>query len=175
MTLKDLFTDNRIWNKYGDMDVYNDCIDDMANAWCGTLLTKEGIKHFNSILDTYEPLLDTEIEIITGRYGFDIEAKIDQCPDYDKRWNAIRYLFECASGYCSCEDYDTWFVEAEEKEYDPLVGDPDEDAIDRIEALKSIIDNAVYWICQQEDDPKVLAVVLRKVGLTEKRISEIIG
>ena len=170
MTLKDLFTDNRIWDTYGDMDVVNDCIDDMANAWCGTLLTKEGIEYFNSILDTYEPLLDTEIEISGGRFCFNIEAKIDQCPDYDKRWNAIKYLFECASGYCSCEDYDKWFVD----EYDPMDGCEDEDAIDRIDALKDMVDNAVDWIVEHASKEDLLPA-LRKVGLTEKRISEIIG
>lgn len=170
MRLRDLFTDNRIWDTYGDMDVVNDCIDDMANAWCGTLLTEEGIEYFNSVLDTYEPLLDTEIEVGKNMCGSFVECKINDSPDYDKRWNAIKYLFECASGYCSCEDYDKWFVD----EYDPMEGSEDEDAIDRIDALKDMVDNAVDWIVEHASKEDLLPA-LRKVGLTEKRISEIIG
>lgn len=174
MTLRDLFTDNRIWNDFGDMDVVNDCIDDKANAWCGEHLTKEGIKHFDSVIDTGDYLLDTEIRIVYRNGAVYIEAQIDHCPDYDERWDAIKYLFDCASGYCSCEDYDAWFVEAEEEEYDPLVGDPDEDAMERIEMLKDIIDNAVDWIVEHASKED-LAPALRRIGLTEARIKDIIS
>lgn len=105
MTLKDLFTDKSIWGKYGDMDVYNDCIDDMASAWCGTQMTKAGLEHYG------DDLLSTEIEIDETCCGCSIECKIDDCPDYSKRWRKIKALFDEAAGYLGVEEYDMWFID----------------------------------------------------------------
>lgn len=116
MTLKDLFTDKTLWAKYGDMDVYNDCIDDWAPAWCGTLMTFEGAEHYG------EDLLSTEIEIFESKYCNNIECKINDCLDYSKRWRQIKALFEEAAGYLGCEEYDAWFMDDydnEEPEPDP--------------------------------------------------------
>lgn len=116
MTLRDLFTDKALWAQYGDMDVYNDVFDDMAPCWCGTLLTKSGQMHFDNVLDAYETLLDTEIEINESRYGHDINVKLDDYKDYNARWRATKDLFSCAAGYCGCDEYDEWFADGDEDE-----------------------------------------------------------
>ena len=168
MTLRDLFTNQSIWTVYGDMDVVNDCIDDYAPAWCGTLLTDEGQKHFDLLLDTYEPLLDTEIEVGKNMCGSFVECKINDCPDYDKRWNAIKELLECSAGYCSCEDYDNWFVDDCINDDDQLVrslipeGSEDEDALDRIAVLEARLEVALGYILDhicKEDIPQFVKTI----------------
>ena len=120
MTLRDLFTDKNTWAKYGDMDVYNDCIDEMTAAWCGTLMTFEGAQHYDECYKSENgKLLDTPIEIAAGRYCNNIECKIDSYPDYFERWIAIDILFNDAAGYCSESDYDKWFIDDYDNEEAP--------------------------------------------------------
>lgn len=102
MKLRDILT-KETWNKYGDMDVANDCIDEMAPAWCGTLLTKEGKEVFADVLD-----LDAEIE---DDY---IVVKVDHLEDYEKAWLKACRFFDYMAGYCLEEDYETWFTHEEE-------------------------------------------------------------
>ena len=137
MTLRDLFTDKTLWAKYGDMDVYNDCIDDMAAAWCGTIMTFEGAEHYDSgyKYSNYGKILDTPIEISAGTYGFDIEVKVDDYPDYSKRWNYISQIFSDAAGYCTEEEYDRWFIDDYDNE------EPTQPVFDDHKALCLLIDH----------------------------------
>lgn len=109
MTLKELLTD-KTWNEYGDMDVTNDCIDDMTCAWCGTTVTKAGAKHFAEALE-----LKAEIDNVWGCPG--IVVKIDHLEGYNRAWKKTKELFEAMAGYCGCEEYDLWFDDGIE---DPL-------------------------------------------------------
>ena len=56
---------------------------------------------------------------------------------------------------------------------DPLAGHEGEDALERIEALKDIAQRAIDWIVEHasKDD---LEPALRKIGLRESRIEEIV-
>lgn len=40
MKLSEILT-KKTYDQYGDMDVTNDCIDELAPAWCGNLLTDD--------------------------------------------------------------------------------------------------------------------------------------
>lgn len=108
MKLKDILT-KEVWEKYGDMDVTNDCIDDTACAWCGNYLTKEGRIHF-------EEALEYEAEIVHAMGEFWIQVKIDHLPGYEHAWTIVKRLFLYMAGYCPDEDYNRWFTEVEEPE-----------------------------------------------------------
>lgn len=167
MTIRELMTRPDYYEAYGDMDVFNDCIDEDAPAWCGQCLTDEGVAHYTEL---YAPLLDTEVEIGQNMYGYFIDVKINDCSDYNKRWRAVCKLFADAAGYCDEDEYEAWFAES----YDPLTGSSDEDSLERIDRLVDMVENAVDWIVDHAAKEDLLPA-LRKIGLTEERISKIIG
>lgn len=163
MTIRDLLTDFSIHNKYGDMDVYNDCIDECAPAWCGNLLTDKGEEHFDA---RYEGLLDTEIEVGKNMCGSYIDCKINHLDDCEERWDAIAHLFECLCGYCSEDEYDLWF--ADYGDWDQVVaslipkGDENEDVLNRIAVLEARLETALTYtlnhICE-EDIPQFVKTI----------------
>lgn len=103
MKLGELLT-QEIYDKYGDMDISNDCIDDMACAWCGNLLTPAGRDKFKVALE-----LEAEIAPVWGYDG--IEVKIDHLKHYGKAWRQVKELFSAMCGYCTEEEYDEWFYD----------------------------------------------------------------
>lgn len=162
MTLRDLFTDKSIWNQYGDMDVFNDCIDDYAPAWCGTLLTDKGLEHFGKELD----LDDIEVEFYADTYGHTICVHIDKFPDYEEKWEAIRTLFSCAAGYCGCEEYDLWFDEnIRESALEPVFDDH--------KALCLLIDHTpIDRIKEAIAEDERLLPFLESIGYNTKNLKE---
>ena len=104
MKLRDILT-KETWEKYGDLDICNDVTEDMGHAWCGTLLTDEGRKHFKEALD-----VEAGIEWYAGYEEYVIELKLDQYGDSWSRKGRKAYrLFADMCGYCTEEEYDTWF------------------------------------------------------------------
>lgn len=104
MKIRDMFTAS-FYEKYGDVDIYNDVTDDMASAFCGMELTAEGREHFKIVLGV-------PVEIVSNRYGHDVICKIDDMGDaWEMDWREIAKLFDAAAGYCGVDDYETWFKE----------------------------------------------------------------
>lgn len=107
MKLSEILT-KKTYEQYGDMDVANDCIDELAPAWCGNLLTDEGKRHFARVLD-----LDAEIRPVWGYMG--IVVLVDHLPNYAEMWEETLDLFNAMCGYCDEEQYDRWFTDDEEE------------------------------------------------------------
>ena len=160
MTLRDLFTDKSIWNQYGDMDVYIDCIDDVASAWCGTLMTEAGLEHYG------DDLLGTEISIIEDKNGACIECWINERYDYSKRWRRIKALFDEAAGFLGCEEYDMWFMDDYELETPEPVFDDHKALVLLIEHTP--IDRIKEAIAEDER----LLPFLESIGYNTKNLKE---
>lgn len=101
MKVRDILT-QETWDIWGDMDVANDVTDDLAPCWCGELLTEEGEKKFAKALE-----LEAEIRPVWGTPG--IVLKIDQYPDWEKKWNRAQRMFTAMAGYCTEEEWNKWF------------------------------------------------------------------
>ena len=103
MTIRELI------NQEIDIDVYDDVCEELAIAFCGPqLLTEEGEKEF-------EDIMHFPVRINPHSYG-NLPAAIVLIDDPDEavwqeRLKKIERFFYGAAGYCSCEDYDRWFVE----------------------------------------------------------------
>lgn len=177
MTLRDLFTDYNTYEKYGDMDVYNDTTDEMSACWCGTLLTYEGATHYDNYTQ-FGKLLDTPIEIKPCDYGYCIEVKLDSYPDYNRRWKYIDHVFCDAAGYMPEDEYDRyWFDDYDADGTDEFhlmpQGDPDEDSLERIGKLEDMFSNAMDWIFEHihPDDVKGM---LKRVGYSDREVEQYI-
>ena len=142
MKLKDLLTKDN-YNKYGDMDVYNDCIDEMAPCWCGVTIKDEYL-HCYPILE-----LEAEIEPDTwlGGSHYRIMLNINDLPEGkdEKAWEDACELFEDLAGYGDADEYVERFEEPEYPEYE----EPDP-------ALKM---GTIGWLKNElTDDRKVMVV-----------------
>ena len=109
MKLKDILT-TETWNEFGDMDVYNDVTDSVYPAWCGNLFTEEGREHFAEVLE-----LEAETTTV-----WDCAAIIVHTDGENWKHNnaLVRELFVDMAGYCTEEEYERWFIDAEEDEPD---------------------------------------------------------
>ena len=154
LKLRDILTQD-MYEKYGDMDVYSDCIDEGAPAWCGNFLTEEGKKHYAKVLE-----LDAEIQTeyhdgATPWYSIVVKTNHLPSPTDERMWDKAQGLFGDMAGYCSEEEYDKYFTLEV-----PLT-------------LEEKLANAIDWIAQQEDEWETLEKVLRNdIGLTEDEISK---
>lgn len=103
MTIRDLL------NSETDIDVYSDAYDFDGWAICPPIvLTDEGEKEWHDVLNM-------KVQIVTGGFlGTRALFNVGECnsekEEYDRTIKAIAFL-EAQAGYCSCEDYDKWFVE----------------------------------------------------------------
>ena len=104
MKLKDILT-AEMYDRYGDMDVYSDCIDDIAPCWCGTLLTEYGKEYYAEALEV-EADIDEESNFI----GWCILTYTDCEEDCEKKWYKVTELFNDMAGCCSEEHYDKCFI-----------------------------------------------------------------
>ena len=102
-----------------DIDVYDNVCESLAIAFCNPFdddevhewseyLTERGMRQFDKVLDY-------PIEIVGNDYGMDSPCAILDVDDVDdKVWRArlslAKRFFYAAAGYCSCEDYDKWFL-----------------------------------------------------------------
>ena len=110
MTIKDMFT-KEFFDKYGDVDVYNDVTDEQAPAFSGMLLTPEGLEH-------YKDVLELEVEVVEDTmydapYNYVI-VKVDDPYEphlWHKYWGLAAELFNDAAGYCAWDDYEKYFIE----------------------------------------------------------------
>lgn len=158
MKLKDILT-TETWNKYGDMDVTNDCIDDMACAWCGTTLTREGEEHFAEALN-----LEAEIRPVWGYDG--ISVKINHLEKYGRAWRKTKELFDAMAGYCSESNYAKWFDDHTE---DPVPERTKEDLDKMCGVLANFILENVYKVSMGADE---LRPVLERAGFTDREIED---
>ena len=102
-----------------DIDVYDNVCESLAIAFCNPFdddevhewseyLTERGMRQFDKVLDY-------PIEIVGNDYGMDIPCAILDVDDVDdKVWKtrlslAKRFFF-AAAGFCTCDDYDKWFL-----------------------------------------------------------------
>lgn len=169
MKLKDILT-SKTWNQYGDMDVINDVVDEFHPAWCGQYCTEEGEKVFKEALE-----LEAEIwNAGTQKYPeYRIMVHIDG-PEgvWQKRRRIVSKLFSDMCGYCTCEEYDKWFIDPEEDEFHLTPqGDPDEDSLERIGKLEDMFSNAMDWIfdhIKQED----IRDMMEHVGYSQEEIDQ---
>jgi hypothetical protein len=102
MKIKDFIN---LWadGTHDDIDVYDDVCEELAIAYCGGYkLTKEGEKEFKEVLE-YDILVDDDVAIV----HVDDEEGI-----WQKKLKNAKRFFYAAAGYCDCDDYDRWFVEA---------------------------------------------------------------
>ena len=101
MKVADMFTDEW-YDEYGDIDVYQDCIDLDGVAFCGATLTEAGKKHFESVLD---------LEVEKGKcWGYPcIWVKVDGQPDDEMLAEMVMELFWACAGYCTEEEWNKWF------------------------------------------------------------------
>lgn len=102
MTIRDLMTYKE------DIDVYSDTYDYDGWAICPPIIvTEEGEREWKDVLDM-------KVEILTdGMLGlralFNVGEYYDEEDEHNKTLRVIEFL-EAQAGYCSCEDYDKWFV-----------------------------------------------------------------
>ena len=96
-------------NLDADIDVYDDVCEELGICFCGPqALTAEGRSHFREVLD-YDMQLDLSGTIPTAVVCVDSEDD----RTWRRRLRKAKEFFEAAAGYCSCEDYDTWFYSQE--------------------------------------------------------------
>lgn len=100
MLVKEMFT-KEFYDTYGDIDVYDDTVEELGIAFCGAILTDEGKERFHSVLDL-------EVTINDGSYG---EVAIVSLPEtqWRRALNVLIDLFDGVAGYCSEEDWNKWF------------------------------------------------------------------
>lgn len=82
-----------------DIDITVDGIDSIAVV-PPVMLTKEGKKHFEKALNAKVIVDYDKNHTHRGTYVSDDDEKTDR-----KAWELLSAL----SGYCSCEDFDSWF------------------------------------------------------------------
>ena len=107
LTVKDIFS-KEFYDKYGDVDVYNDVTDDAFCAFCGGLtLTEYGEQYFADALG---------IEITAEGNPYNcIMLKLDKYgDDWERYFDNANELFNCAAGYCPCDEYGRLFKEQED-------------------------------------------------------------
>lgn len=94
-----------------DIDIYDDVCEELGIAFCGPMaLTKEGEKRFSKILDL-------KVDIYTDPDGYkNAVLKIDDKSEkvWKSRLRLAKQFFEGMAGYCSEENYETWFIELDE-------------------------------------------------------------
>ena len=101
MKIRDLLTTDM------DIDVYSDTYDLDGWAVCPpVIVTEEGEKEWGDVLDH-------EIKL-SSAFGypcalFNVGECADEDEEYAKTLRTIEFL-ESLAGYCSCEDYDKWFI-----------------------------------------------------------------
>lgn len=169
MKLKDILT-KEMYEKYGDMDVYNDWTDDIAPAWCGTLLTEYGA--------TVYPALELEACVVDNSDDDHyILVFINDLPDGEdeRAWDEVVALFDDMAGYIGESDYKKRFID----DWDLSIpkGRPDEDVLERIEKLEYIVgvlegrlSRAIGCIVSPLPEGKEEA--LRYIGLSDKEIHD---
>ena len=84
------------------VDVYDNVVEDIAIAFEGPVrLTSEGETYFNYVLDcdVEFPGEGESVAII------DIDT-----PDWANKLEIAKELFRSMAGFCSCSDYDRWFL-----------------------------------------------------------------
>ena len=92
-----------------DIDVYDDVCEELWIAYCGPMaLTKAGKEHFAEVLDY-------ELEYNPCSYG-GLPAYIVKVDDPDEKvWRdrlaKAKEFFEAAAGYCSVNDFESWFYD----------------------------------------------------------------
>ena len=102
-----------------DIDVYDNVCESLAIAFCNPFdddevhewseyLTERGMRQFDKVLNY-------PIEIVGSDCGMDIPCAIIDVDDVDdKVWKTrlslAKRFFYAAAGYCSCDDYDKWFL-----------------------------------------------------------------
>lgn len=104
-TLKDILTKDT-YNKFGDLDVYSDCIDDCADCWCGTLLTERGERLYEDTLR-----LPAEVRVCFGSPA--IMVYTDHLATYARSWIVAKKFFGDLAGYCSEEEWDLNFYDCD--------------------------------------------------------------
>lgn len=86
-----------------DIDVYDDVCEELGIAFCGPMrLTPEGERQFAEVLN-YE----IKIQTFGGMMNAIVQIDGD---GWKKRLKKAIEFFHSAAGYCSCEDYDKWFI-----------------------------------------------------------------
>lgn len=82
-----------------DVDVYDDCCEACAIAFCGPLkMTSRGGKYWSNILDRDVELLSDNVTAIV--HASDENDAVE-----------IAAFFESAAGFCSVAEYERWFDE----------------------------------------------------------------
>lgn len=107
MTVKDIFS-KAFYERFGDVDVYNDVTDDAFCAFCGGLaLTEYGEQYFADALG---------IEITAEGNPYNcIMLKLDKYgDDWERYFDNANELFNCAAGYCTTDEYGMFFTEQED-------------------------------------------------------------
>ena len=102
MKLKDILT-TETWDKFGDMDVYNDVTDSEYPAWCGTIFTKEGREHFAEALE-----LEADIRVV---WGYPSIVVLTDGENWKHNNALVRDLFDDMGGFCTEEEYERWFTD----------------------------------------------------------------
>lgn len=118
MKVKDLFNTNI------DLcvDVYENIADLIGIAFCGeTGLTEEGKKHFSKALQFPIKRIDKDMLVIdTEKYYNDKKINLDKYDFEDKIPAGVQNLIDLfwgVAGYCSCEDYEKWFINASSEHF----------------------------------------------------------
>lgn len=112
MLVKDMFT-KEFYDKYGDIDVYDDVCEELGIAFCGALLTDEGKEHFAMVL--YD-----EAEINDGVAVVLLDCMAEG--KWQKHLRMLEELFEGVAGYCAEDDWNKWFkfLDAEDEDGEPF-------------------------------------------------------
>lgn len=94
-----------------DIDIYDDVCEGLGIAFCGPMgLTEEGEKRFSEILDL-------KVDIYACEDGYkNAVLRIDDESSkvWKRRLRLAKQFFEGMAGYCSEENYETWFIEINE-------------------------------------------------------------
>ena len=101
MTIRDLMTYEQ------DIDVYSDAYDYDGWAICPPIsLTAEGEKEWKDVLDMNVVIRSD------GFFGLRALFNVGECDEKEEHRRTIRAIsfLEAQAGYCSCEDWDKWFV-----------------------------------------------------------------
>ena len=118
MLVKDLFKRELSFN----VDVYENIADLIGIAFCGeTALTDEGKEHFSKALRFPIKRIDKSMLVIdTEKYYNDKKINLDKY-DFEETFPSgvqnLIDLFWAVAGYCSCEDYEKWFISDTAEEF----------------------------------------------------------